>query len=113
MIVAGHLIGQRQRRGIEDAGFTTEESQQAGRLLDAQPRIGAFPQATIEQQDTRRRIARAQPERGPVERLAPVECRQMIGIGKRAERHYRLSLMARAASVTSRTGIVSVAPTRK
>jgi len=56
MIVAGDLIGQRQRGGIEDARFAAEELQQAGRFLDAEAGIGPFPQRAVQQQDARRRI---------------------------------------------------------
>jgi hypothetical protein len=39
MVVAGDLVGQRQRRRIEDPGIRAEEPQQASRLLDAQPGV--------------------------------------------------------------------------
>src|SRR3546814_18584882 len=44
MIVTADLIGQRQVEGIENAGFGTEELQQARGFLDAQARIGALTQ---------------------------------------------------------------------
>ena len=69
---------------------------------------------SVEQQDAGRQIASAPPESGLIQRIAPAERRQMVGIGKVAERHQAIPIRsASAASVMSRTGTVSVTPTRK
>ncbi|BCA57557.1 hypothetical protein HMP06_0326 [Sphingomonas sp. HMP6] len=113
MIVPNDLIGQRQRGGVKNARLAAKKLQQAGSFLDAKPGIGSLAQGPVEQQDARGRITGPQPEGGTFKRIAAIERWKMVRIGERAKRHYRLSLMASAASVTNSTGIVSVAPTLK
>src|SRR3546814_5631096 len=56
MIVIGDQLGQREVRRIEDAHLASEQLEQTRGLLDDEPRIGAFAQATVKQKDARRRV---------------------------------------------------------
>ncbi len=87
MVVAGMLVGQRQRRWIEDACLAPEEPEQARRFLDTQPGEGAFAQRTIEQKDTRGGIERAKPQCRPLDGIGGIERGQGIGFSEGAERH--------------------------
>src|SRR3546814_20886983 len=62
MIVIGDQVGEREVRRIEDARLAAEQLEQACGLLDPEPRKRALAQCSIEQEDTRRRVARTQPE---------------------------------------------------
>jgi len=85
VVVVGDQIGQRQVRRIEDARLAAEELEQARGLFDDEPRIGAFAQAAVEQQDARRWVERAEAERGLRADIFRAERRKMGGIGERAQ----------------------------
>src|SRR3546814_8252459 len=51
MIVVGDLVGQGKVGGVEDARLAAEELEQACRLLDDEPRIGAFAQRAIRSEE--------------------------------------------------------------
>ena len=87
MIVPLNLIGQRQGGGVEDAGFRPEQAEQPRRFLDRQARERPLAQRTVEQQNTRRGIGRAQAECRAVAHIGAFECRQVVGIGELAQRH--------------------------
>ncbi len=84
MVVALHLIGQRQVERVEDARFRPEETQQAYRLLGRQARIGAVAQRAVEQQYARR-VAGAERQRRTLVRVAEIERREVIRVGKLAQ----------------------------
>jgi hypothetical protein len=114
MIVARYLIGQRQRRGIENACLGAKQPQQAGSFLDGETRERPLTQRSVEQKDTWRGVHRAEAQRGALADERRIERRQMVRFGQVAERHQAIPIRsARAASVMSRTGTVSVTPTRK
>ena len=65
MIIAAHLVGERQIGRIKDAGLGAEQLQQARGLLCRQARKGALAQRPIEKQDSRGRPIIAESRRRP------------------------------------------------
>jgi len=114
VVVARHLVGKRESRRIEDACFGSEELEQPCGFFDAQPRKGPFTQRTVKQQDARRGVVGTKTEGRTSIRITPIERRQMVRVGERSKWHQlKLNRRAKAASVISRIGMVSVTPTRK
>ena len=85
MIIALHLVGQRQVGRVEDARFAPEKLQQPGSLFDGEAGVGAFAQASVQQQDARRRIEFAQAERRALMDVFGPQRRQMIRIAQLAK----------------------------
>lgn len=73
MIVTGHLIGQRQVRGIENAGLGAKKLEEPCRLLDGQAREGTVPQRAVKQQNARCRLVVTKPARRTPDRESRIE----------------------------------------
>lgn len=85
MIVIRDLVGERQVGGIEDSRLAAEQPEQPGRLLDDEPRLRAFAQAAIKQQDARRRIDRSEAEGRSLADIFGPERRKMVRLAERSE----------------------------
>src|SRR3546814_17953080 len=83
MIVVGDQVGQRQVRRIEDTRFAAEKLEQARSFLDDEPRIRAFAQGSIKEQDARCGSERAEAETGVWADIFCAQSRKVVGVGAR------------------------------
>lgn len=84
MVVVGDQVWQRQVRRIEDTRFAAEKLEQARGLLDDEPRIGAFAQGSVKEQDARSGIKRAEAETGLCADIVGAQSWKVVGVGERA-----------------------------